>query len=227
VAHLCRLLAFGLAAAGVIALSVGAAPTLVTPAPGSTMTTSHPSFTWSFPAGETGESITVGKTSKLVEATGDFATPDLADADILEPGQTKWTTIRALEAGKYWWHVASHTDTERHLFSPLRPFTIKPAVTLESITVKAYKAQRTFLVTVSWRANVHKVGLVAELRKGTKRLAVRKIATDNFLVDSRKQDLSTWIVPSTVKKGAALRLKVSLTPQGGRRVTVSRALRAP
>jgi hypothetical protein len=222
VAHLRRLLIVAIVAAGVSTLSAGAAPTLVSPSSGSSMTTAHPTFNWSFPAGETGESISVGKTSKLA-ATGDFATPDLADAAVLEPGQTKWTTVRPLEAGKYWWHVASHTDTARHLFSPLRPFTIRPAVTLEPIAIKTCKLQRTFLITVGWRANVHKVAYAAELRQGSKRLVERKMMTDNFLIDSRKLDVSTWIVPATVKKGTPLRFSVSLTPQGGPKISASRA----
>lgn len=222
-----RLLAFGVAAVGVTALSAGAAPTLVSPSSGSSMTTAHPTFTWSFPAGEVGESITVGTTSALDPATGDFATADLADAAVLEPGQTTWTAERALEARKYWWHVASRKERELHIFSPLRTFTIRPAVTLEPIVVKTFKPLRTFMITVAWRANVHKVAYAAELRHGSKRLAVKKLMSDNFLIDSRKLDVSTWIVPPTVKKGTPLRFSVSLTPQGGSRITVSRALRAP
>jgi len=106
-------------------------------------------------------------------------------------------------------------------------FVIRPAITKLSIKVKTYGPQRTFLITTTWTANERKVALVARLYAGSKSLGERKLDTDNFLIDVRKQDLSTWIIPATVKKGARLRFVVSLKSQGGAKASLTKTLRAP
>jgi hypothetical protein len=84
-----------------------------------------------------------------------------------------------------------------------------------------------FLITTSWTANEQKVDFSARLFQGSKRLAERKLTTDNFLIDSRKQDLSTCVLPETVKKGARLRFVVTLKSEGGAKASKTIALRAP
>jgi hypothetical protein len=60
------------------------------------------------------------------------------------------------------------------------------------------------------------VNLVARLMAGSKQLDIKKLKTDNFLIDGRKQDLSTWVIPPTVKKGTRLRFVVALTGTGAK-----------
>src|SRR5438132_14810 len=98
---------FGAIVAGVIAATVAAAPAPLSPSAGSTVTTSHPTFRWKLPPTEAAESVSVS-TSPAIGSTGDFA--QLADADILQADSTSWTPTKALPAGKYWWHVASHSN---------------------------------------------------------------------------------------------------------------------
>lgn len=215
------------AVATVVASSAGAVATLISPTPGSSTTSTHPTFTWSLPSGETGESISVARTPTINPVTGDFMLGDLQDSDILEAGATKWAPDRPMEADTYYWHVASRSESVKHVFSPTSSFIVKPSVKVQSIAVKTYVPQRTFLITASWKANVRKVSYVAVLYQGTKKLAEKKLATDNFLIDAPKLDLSTWIVPSTVKRGARLRFVLKLTAAGGAKASATKTLRAP
>jgi hypothetical protein len=100
-------------------------------------------------------------------------------------------------------------------------------VAFRSIEVKTYKPQRTFLITTNWQANERKVEFVGRLFAGSRLLGERKLTTDNFLIDARKQDLSTWILPPTVKKGARLRFVVNLKTEHGAKASKTKILRAP
>ncbi len=62
---------------------------------------------------------------------------------------------------------------------------------------------------------------------GSKQLGIKRLKTDNFLIDARKQDFSTWTVPATVKKGTRLRFVVSLTAAGGAKAGATKTLKAP
>ncbi len=223
---LSRLLALGVAVAALVVGSAGAAATLVSPTPGSSMTTTHPVFKWSFPAGESGESISIARSPKINPATGDFTLADLQDSDILELGATSWTNERPMEAGTYYWHVASRSESVKHIFSPTQSFVIKPAVKLRSLKVKTYKLQRTFLITANWNANVRKVAYTGVLYAGSKKLGEKKLLTDNFIIDAPKLDLSTWVIPSTVKKGTRLRFVLKLNASGAK-LTKTITLKAP
>jgi hypothetical protein len=224
---LSRLIATAVAASAVVVASAGAAATLVAPSPGSSMTTTHPIFSWTLPAGETGESISVGRSSKINPATGDFPLADLADSDIIDAAVSKWTPERPMSAGKYYWHVASRSETEKHVFSAISSFVIRPSIKLQSIAVKTYGLSRQFLITTSWQANIRTVNFVARLMAGSKQLGIKKLKTDNFLIDARKLDLSTWTIPPTVKKGTRLRFVVTLTAAGGAKATATKTLKAP
>ena len=218
----------GVAVIAVVAVAAaGATPTLMSPKPGASMTTTHPTFSWTLPANEDVESVSVARAPQINPSTNDFMPGELVEVGVLEADMTKWTPERPLPAGKYYWHVAGKTESVKHMFTPVSAFVIRPAITKLSITVKTYGLQRTFLITTTWTANERKVALTARLFAGSKKLAERKLDTDNFLIDVRKQDLSTWILPPTVKKGARLRFVVLLKTQGGATRTLTKTLRAP
>ena len=222
-----RLLALGIVVGAVAVGSVSAAPTLVSPAPGSSITSSRPTFTWTLPAGEAGESISVARSSKINPKTNDFVLANLQDSDILELGSSSWKPDRAMPAGKYYWHVASHSADQTHMFSPIDSFVIKPAITKVGVAVKSYKGQRTFLITTSWFANERTVTVTEKLFAGSKLLGSHTLKTDNFIIDAQKLDLTTWILPATVKKGASLRFVVTLKSKGGAKASLTKTLRAP
>jgi hypothetical protein len=84
-----------------------------------------------------------------------------------------------------------------------------------------------FFVTTTWTANIRRVDFSAVLLAGAKRLGARELTTDNFLIDGKKNDISTWIIPSTVKKGTRLSLVVKLSGESRVRARATKSLRAP
>lgn len=222
-----RLLVPVVLATAVASAAQGAAR-LVTPSPGSSMTTTHPEFSWSLPGDQRPLSISIARSPKINPDTADFMPGELAQTSILKEGVSKWTPVQPLPAAKYFWHVASTAGQgEPREFSQTSSFVIRPLITKPSFTVNTYAGQRVFFVTTSWTANIRKVDLAAALCVGGKRLAERKLTTDNFLIDGKKTDISTWIVPSTVKRGSRLRLVVKLSGEGGARASATKSLRAP
>jgi hypothetical protein len=217
------MLAFTLGAVCVAA--AGAAPNLSSPATGASMTTTHPEFSWALPSGESALSISVARSSTINPSTDDFMPGELAQIGMLKGDATKWTPSRPLPAGKYYWHVASRAGAQNRVYSSVSAFVIRPLISKLSITAKSSYG-RMFLITTSWTANEQKVDFLARLYQGGRRLGERKLTTDNVLIDSRKQDLSTWVLPETVKKGARLRFVVTLKSEGGAKASKTIAIRA-
>jgi hypothetical protein len=215
------------AAVGALAVtSADAAPNLSSPGSGASMTTTHPAFSWALPSGETALSISVARSSTINPSTDDFMPGELAQIGMLTGDATKWTPSRPMPAGKYYWHVASRAGAQNRVYSSVGSFVIRPLISKILITATSSYG-RMFLITTSWAANEQKVDYIARLYQGSKRLGERKLTTDNFLIDSRKQDLSTWVLPETVKKGARLRFVVTLKSEGGAKASKSKSLRAP
>jgi hypothetical protein len=224
---LCRLIAAAFVA-GAIAASAQAVARPVSPSPGSSMTTTHPAFSWSLPGGERALSISLARSPRINPDTADFMPGELAQTSLLKEGVSKWTPTQPLPAARYYWHVASTTGAgQPREFSQTSSFVIRPLITKPSFTVKTYAGQRMFFVTTSWTANIRTVQLSAVLYAGSKRLSARELTTDNVLIDGKKTDISTWIIPPTVKKGTLLRLVVRLSGVGGGRATATKSLRAP
>jgi hypothetical protein len=220
-----RVLMLAVSLGAVCVAAAGAAPDLSSPASGASMTTTHPEFSWALPSGETALSISVARSSTINPSTDDFMPGELAQIGMLKGDATKWTPSRPLPAGKYYWHVASRAGTQNRVYSSVSAFVIRPLISKVSITAKSSYG-RMFLITTSWTANERKVDFLARLYQGGRRLGERKLTTDNFLIDSRKQDLSTWILPETVKKGARLRFVVTLKSEGGAKASKTIAIRA-
>jgi hypothetical protein len=192
------------------------------------MTTTHPAFAWLLPGDQLPLSISIARSPKINPDTADFMPGELAQTSLLKEGVSKWTPTQPLPAAKYYWHVASTTGLgQPREFSQTSSFVIRPLIRKPSFTVKTYAGQRMFFVTTTWTANIRKVDLNAVFYAGSKRLAARELTTDNFLIDGKKNDISTWIVPATVKKGTLLRLVVRLSGEGGARATATKSLRAP
>ena len=194
--------------------------------PAASMTTTHPEFSWALPSGESALSISVARSPTINPSTDDFMPGELAQIGVLKGDATKWTPSRPLPAEKYYWHVASRAGVQNRVYSAVSSFVIRPLISKLSISAKSSYG-RMFVITTSWTANEQKVDFLARLYQGSKRLGERKLTTDNFLIDSRKQDLSTWVLPETVKKGARLRFVVTLKSEGGAKASKTIGLRAP
>jgi hypothetical protein len=223
-----KLLAAAVATAAICATGVGAAPTPLSPASGSSTSSTHPTFRWTVRPPEISASISIAKSPQLV-ATGEFVTANIADVADLEPDATSWSPTRPLPAGTYWWHVGSRDTTPGAapglLFTPTMKLTIQASITVKPL--KLNWAGRQFLVTVAFTANVSNVNVLVRLTSGKRLLGTHKATTSNFLIDQPTDDQSMWTIPPTVKRGSPLRLVVTLTVEGGTKATVTKTLRAP
>jgi hypothetical protein len=216
-------------AAAVCAAGVGAAPTPLSPAPGSSTTSTHPTFRWTVQAPEVSASISIAKSAQLA-APGEFVTANIVDVDDLEPDATSWSPTRALPAGTYWWHVGSRDTTDGappgELFTPVRQLTIRVSVAVQLLKLRW--AGRQFLATVSLRANVSNVNVLVQLSSGKHVLGSHKATTSNFLIDQPTEDQSMWSLPASVKRRAPLRLVATLTVKGDTaKAVVTKTFRAP
>jgi len=216
-------------AAFALATSVAAAPTPLSPPPGSSTTSTHPTFRWTLQPPEIADSISIAKSPQLA-ATGEFVTADLADVDDLEGDATSWSPTRPLPAGTYWWHVGSRDATPgatpKTLFTPAMQLTVRVSVAVQSLKLKW--SGRQFLATLSLKANVSNVDVLVNLYSGKRLLGSHKATTGNFLIDQATDDQSVWTVPPAVKRGSPLRLVATLTVRGDKaKATAAKTFRAP
>jgi hypothetical protein len=164
-----RVLLSAVAVGAVCVAAAGAAPNLVSPAGGASMTTTHPAFSWAVPSGENVLSISVARSPKINPSTDDFMPGEISEVGWLKFDQTTWTPTRPLAAGRYFWHVGSRTDTGARTYSEVSSFVIRPQITKLAIAAKSGYG-RMFVITTSWVANERKVDFVARLFQGSKRL---------------------------------------------------------
>jgi hypothetical protein len=222
--------ALGLAAIAALAVSasVAAAPTLLSPAPGAVVKSTHPVFKWNLPSNEHPVVISIA-TGPQTQDSGEFARQNQVQLDILDGTVNEWSPDRALPAGKYYWHVSSRiAETGELAFSPVAPFTIPVVVKIEPVALQTYPGQHVVLATVRWTANVRTTVMTVRLLKGSAQLLTTTATKDNFLIDSATQQLVPLTIPATVKSGARLRLVVTVTVKGTTvKATMSKVLRAP
>jgi hypothetical protein len=224
-----KLLAAAATTAALCAAGVVAAPTPLSPAPGSSTKTTHPTFRWTVRAPEVSDSISIAKSPQVV-ATGEFVTANLVDVDDLAPDATSWSPTRALPAGTYWWHVGSLDTsvdgTAPTLFTPSMKLTIRVSVGVQSLKLRW--AGRQFLSTLELKANVSNVNVVIKLYSGRHLLGSHQATTSNFLIDQATDDQAMWSVPPSVKHGSPLRLVATLTVKGSTaKATRAMTFRAP
>lgn len=131
-----------------------AAASLTSPADGTIVSSSRPSFSWAAGAGETTESFSVTETS-AVDGDG-----RLAGATKVYKGTaaTSFRQDRDLYAGRYFWQVGTYSldpigDHVRHV-SPVWSFRVPPVVGRPTVDLKTYPSLDSFNMLVKWRGNV-------------------------------------------------------------------------
>jgi hypothetical protein len=224
-----KLLAAAAVTAAVCVTGAVAAPTPLSPAPGSSTTSTHPTFRWTVQPPEIADSIAIANSPQLAP-TGEFVTANIVDVDDLEPDATSWSPTRALPAGTYWWHVGSVDTTPgaiaRSLFTPTMQLTIRVSVAVQSVKLKW--SGRQFLATYWLEANVSNVNVLVKLYSGKRLLGSHKATISSFPIDRGTDDQSVWSVPPAVKRGSPLRLVATLTVTGDKaKATVAKTFRAP
>lgn len=215
--------------AAVLATAVGAAPTPLSPAPGASTTSTHPTFRWTIAPPEVSDSITIASSPTLA-ATGEFVTANLVDEDDLASDATSWSPTRPLPAGTYFWHIGSVDTTpgapRGDLYSPVTKLTIKPAVSVQSLKLVWTAGELGGLLYL--RTNASSVDLGAQLFNGRHLLGSHRATTSNNSLDQPSLQQFVLTFPATVKRGTKLRLVVTLTIRGTTaKASLVKIVRAP
>ena len=115
-----RIVAFaalaGVAVSGSAAL---AAATPLTPAPGATITSAHPRFTWTLPTGESSQGLSIARKPN-VTPEGRFYDQNIVQFGVVDAADREWTPSQLLFAGSYWWNVWSSNSSSYAVFSTPR-----------------------------------------------------------------------------------------------------------
>jgi hypothetical protein len=218
-----------LAAAAALALP-GAAhgvATLVSPAPGAVVRTSHPVFTWSVPANEESDAIYVADSPETTPS-GEFFSENVVDADGFFGNETSWSPTSPLHAGSYWWLVETHdTDMFDFFYTAPSSFSIPAEISVDRIRVERYTGLRLLDVYVTWRANTDAVTVKVVAFRGRKAVWSKRDTTE-FVTPGEPDTTSLyWFVKSKkVRPGTKLRLEVTVTG-GGASAHATRRVKAP
>jgi hypothetical protein len=216
-------------ALAVFAIFVGvalSAATPVTPAPGATVASAHPLFSWSLPANEQAQAVYIAtKPDRTPE--GRFYEENLVDVGLLANDAHQWSPTSPLYAGYYWWLVwSTDRSTYDSYFSSPVSFTIPVALNLLSIKVRRYTGLGWLGITVRYTANVKDGPLVSVrlLRRG--RLLWRDSEGGFAAIGSAGSSYFNWYGSRRVKRGTRLTLQATIRAGGVKRARLL-AVRAP
>ncbi len=201
-----------------------AAATPVTPAPGATVTSAHPHFTWTLPAGEWSQGLYIARKPD-VTPEGRFYDQAIVQVGVVVAGDREWTPSVPLYAGSYWWNVWSSDPVSQAIFSTPAAFAIPVSLTLVGVTSKRYLAVHALDFEVHWTANVTRPLVRLRLLRGRKILwKASKTAYNTIGVPGSTR--FSWKRPTGLKRGTRLQLFASISSS---RVRRSRAfvVRAP
>ena len=190
-----------------------AAATPVSPASGTRIGTSHPTFTWTVPAGETSNAIYIANSPER-DTAGFFLDPHVVELAYLT-GETRWTS-RGLYAGRYWWMVGSNDNASHHFWSPVSDVQILPSIGAISVRARAFQRLRLLDVYARWRANVKWVAVRLRILEG-RRLVWRRTQNEHSSLDEPGSTIFDWNAPRKVKRGTRLTLEVTAFASGIKR----------
>jgi len=207
---MCRRLAVAIGAAGVLAGGALAAATPLSPAPGTSSL--HPVFTWSLPSNERSQGLFVADSPDL-GPDGRFLDEDVVASTGFANDERQWSP-GPLYTGHYWWLVwSSDRTTSQSYYSAPAEFTVP--VSLRLLPVRTVRS--TFLhllaVRVGWTANVHALTVRARVLEG-KRVVWQSTQPQVNKIGSSYSTSFAWYKPRRIKRGARLRLAVTLRAQG-------------
>ena len=211
----------GAAICGTAALG---AATPVTPAPGSTVTTAHPHFTWTLPTGELSQGLYISRKPD-VTPEGRFYDQSIVQFGVVVAADREWTPSVPLYAGSYWWNVWSSDPVSQAIFSTPAAFAIPVSLRLVGVTSKPYPSVHALDLQVRWTANVPRFLVRLRLLRGPKVVWKASKTADNTIGVPGSTGFS-WKRPTGLKRGTRLKLLATIASSGVRR-TRAFVVRAP
>lgn len=208
-----------LLSAAVLALAAPAAAlgvaTLISPAPGEVVRTSHPVFRWSVPASEESDSIYLA-TSPQTTPDGHFYSENVEDMDVFFGNETSWAPTSPLPAGSYWWIVGTHDrETWDSYFTAPSPFSIPAEVAINGVRIKRYTGLRMLDVFVTWRSNAEMVVVRVRALRNGRAVWSKQEVSDYHGIDEPETTNLYWFVGSRkLKPGTPLRLEITVSGGG-------------
>ncbi len=220
-----RIVAFaalaGLAVSGSAAL---AAATPLTPAPGATVTSAHPHFTWTLPTGESSQGLYIARKPD-VTPEGRFYDQAIVQTGVVVAADREWTPSQPLFAGSYWWNVWSSNSSSFAVFSTPAAFTIPISLTLLGVMTKRYSSVHALDLDVRWTANVPQLLVRLRLLRGRKIVWKASTTADNRIGAPGSARFG-WKRPTRLKRGTQLKLLASISSGGVKRARAF-VVRAP
>jgi hypothetical protein len=216
--------------AGTVVSPAFSAAQPTSPVAGAT-TTSHPTFTWSVPANEETDTVSIA-TRADTTPNGEFFEENVEQiAFFFGTEQTQWSSSAALFAGPYWWNVRSHDrDTFATMFSqPPASFTVAPETRITRVRVTRHSytyVPDDLSIVVRWTTNVRDVAVEATIMRGNRRVGRVRTTDETVLPLSPDSSYLMWNRPRKVRTGTRLTLLISVRG-GGRVATVRRSVLAP
>jgi hypothetical protein len=220
-----RIVAFAaLAGVAVSASAALAAATPLTPAPGATVTSAHPRFTWTLPTGESSQGLYIARKPD-VTPEGRFYDQAIVQTGVVVAADREWTPSQPLFAGRYWWNVWSSNSSSYAVFSTPAAFTIPLSLTLVGVKTKGYSSVHALDLDVRWTANVPQLLVRLRLLHGRKIVWKASTTADNRIGAPGLARFS-WKRPTRLKRGARLKLLASISSGGVKRARAF-VVRAP
>jgi hypothetical protein len=202
----------GVAISGSAALATA---TPVTPAPGATVTSAHPHFTWTLPTGESSQGLYIARKPD-VNPEGRFYDQNIVQVGVVNAADREWTSSVPLYAGSYWWNVLSSDRVSQVIFNTPAAFVIPVSLRLVGVKTKRYSSVHALDLDVRWIANVPRLLVRLRLLRGRKIVwKASKTAYNTIGVPGSTR--FTWKRPTRLKRGTRLRLLASISSGGVKR----------
>ena len=213
-----------LAGAAISATAALATATPLTPAPGATVRSARPHFTWTLPAGEWSQGLYLARKPEVTPA-GRFYDQNIVQVGVVVAADREWTPSAPLYAGSYWWNVWSSSPVSQVLFSTPAPFLIPVSLGLVAVKRTRYVSLHALDLEVRWRANVPRPLVRLRLLRG--RTTVWKASRTAYnTIGVPGSTRFSWKLPRRLRRGTRLRLLASISSGGVRRARTF-VVRAP
>ena len=220
-----RIIVLGaLAGVAITATAALATATPVTPAPGATVTSAHPRFTWTLPTGEWSQGLYIARKPD-VTPEGRFYDKSIVQVGVVVAADREWTPAAPLYAGSYWWNVWSSDPVSQVIFSTPAAFVIPVSLGLVGVKTTRYPSVHALDLEIRWSANVQRPLVRLRLLRGRKVVwKASRVAYNTIGVPGSTR--FRWKRPPRLKRGTRLKLLTTISSGGVKRARAF-VVRAP